>query len=767
MSTYDVFILTSEWRDEGGLHEIRLYGKSEALGPVELIFDQVKPIFFVDQLEKLPALDCQFERKSLPLTTMKGRAVDGLYFRNQQDLKTAADRFKATGVRHFEADVRPDDRFLMERFLKDQAIVSGEYLKQGGLCSFRNPKIKAGGSRAKLVLASLDIETGVASGQLYSIGVHLTGAPQEEKVVFMLGDQRQDLPENLMIFPSETALLEAFLAWFKRVDPDLIIGWHVIGFDLMFLEKKCRELGLVLDLARNGRPISLVEKPGSGFFATIPGRVVLDGLPVLRGALYRFPNYKLETVAQHLLHSGKLIASDQDKIGEIERQFREDKPALARYNLEDCVLVTRIFEKTQMISLLKARSQGSGMLMGSLALGNAALDHFYLPKLHRLGMVAPNASTSPAEQSGEGPDNPLCVPGVYENVAVFQWCHALPMLIRIFNLDPLAKAKAEVDPLMAPGGLAFSKQFHLLPELFQSLMKPWFAANREEEKTTVRALDIQMASFLNVLSSKTCRFFDPQLITALKHAEAWLVEGTRSYLDEMGFKLICGSAQNLFVVMNNVNRADFTGAAARLAESLSDRWAERLEREFGKGRFALELQSCFPKLVMLEPKTAYPLKPRYAAMGVEAKEPLSSEELDTVIANWTPMARSFQDQMYRRYLTGETIEPWITDFVKQLKAGAFDGDLSFTKRIKKPLSEYGKQAPAHVKAARLLKTQSPIRRISYVYAKDGPTPVELKPSQLDYDHYIQRQIEPIANVLLQLLGKSFAKLSQPEQISLF
>ena len=40
---------------------------------------------------------------------------------------------------------------------------------------------------------------------------------------------------------------------------------------------------------------------------------------------------------------------------EIQRRFDEDKPALARYNLKDCELVTRIFEKTELIAFLLER----------------------------------------------------------------------------------------------------------------------------------------------------------------------------------------------------------------------------------------------------------------------------------------------------------------------------------------------------------------------------------------------------------------------------
>ncbi len=373
METWDVLILTNEWRDEGEQHELRFYGKSPQLGPVELIFDHVPPLFFVDRQEKLPALDFPFDRKPVGLASFSGRPVDALYFRTQKELRQASDRFQATGVRHYEADVYPCDRFLMERFISNQARIAGESEKSGGLTSFRNPKIKAGKAEPGLVIASIDIETGVQSGQLYSIAVHISGAEGEHKRVFMLAESQQELPEDLYLYPDEGALLRAFLTWFRQVDPDLIIGWHVIGFDLSFLETKCRDLGMELDLARNGRKIVITERPGAGWFATISGRIVIDGPPTLRGSGHTFSNYKLETVAQELLQTGKLIAPDQNKVAEIERLFREDKAQLARYNMEDCVLVTHVFEETDLIPMLLERSRISGLMIDQINIAAASL----------------------------------------------------------------------------------------------------------------------------------------------------------------------------------------------------------------------------------------------------------------------------------------------------------------------------------------------------------------------------------------------------------
>jgi hypothetical protein len=157
--------------------------------------------------------------------------------------------------------------------------------------------------------------------------------------------------------PTEKALFKGFLNVMDFFDPDIIIGWHVIGFDLFFLEKKYRDYRMPFSIGRDQGPPRIQEVRKGLFRADICGRVVIDGPPALRAAFYSFDNFRLETVASALLGAGKDIGKEKDKVAEIERRFREDKRGLARYNLLDCKLVSDIFEKTGLIDLVYKREQ--------------------------------------------------------------------------------------------------------------------------------------------------------------------------------------------------------------------------------------------------------------------------------------------------------------------------------------------------------------------------------------------------------------------------
>ena len=98
--------------------------------------------------------------------------------------------------------------------------------------------------------------------------------------------------------------------------------------------------------------------------------------------------------------------------------------------------------------------------------------------------------------------------------------------------------------------------------------------------------------------------------------------------------------------------------------------------------------------------------------------------------------------------------PYIKQFITDLKKGEYDSLLVYRKALRKSLDSYTKTTPPHVKAARKLdKVTSNI--IAYVITTDGPEPVEQQQHPLDYDHYIEKQIRPIAESILRVKGSSF------------
>ena len=106
------FLLSRQWRDFSSGIESSFWASTEQ-GPLRLQVPAQQAVCFIDrnQAFQLPA---GAKRKQVKLSSTAGEVVDALYFNAQRHLKEASGELQA--VLH-EADIKPPDRYLMERFV--------------------------------------------------------------------------------------------------------------------------------------------------------------------------------------------------------------------------------------------------------------------------------------------------------------------------------------------------------------------------------------------------------------------------------------------------------------------------------------------------------------------------------------------------------------------------------------------------------------------------------------------------------------------------
>lgn len=764
----DVFLLTGEWSDYSGKNILKLVGTSDELGPVEIIVTKNKPVFFVEKASVLNPLNKTFLRKETRLNNFNNKSVDALYFNTQRALTDLAESIQQTNQITYESDVDPLRRFLMEKSINSQMKITGVADKKDSITKFIDPAIELLEITPHFVIASIDIETGAKTNQLYSIAAHITGKNGEHKKVFMIGEKPKRSSELISYYNDERDLLTNFFIWFKEVDPDIIIGWHVIGFDLLFLDNKCRELGISLDIARANGRVSIRQRKPSGHFISVTGRVVIDGPSMLRASFFSFEDFKLETVAQELLGIGKTITPDENKIEEIDRLFKEDKTSLAEYNLQDAVLVTDIFTKTGLIELSVRRAQISGLLMDQLGMMTAAFDHFYLPRLHRAGFVAPNLKDIQTTEHAAGGYVIDPTPGIYENIIVLDFKSLYPSIIQTFKIDPYSLLMKDVDTIQTLNGYKFSASHHILPDFIDELMKLRDTAKKKKDKQLSQAIKILMNSFYGVMGSFGCRFYHPDLPRAITGSGHKLLLGSKDYLENTGLKVVYGDTDSLFVMLKNISVDDCEALGKKIVKELNNFWKNRLKKEFNvQSYLELEFEKYYRKFIITPARGAdIGAKKRYAGLVTkDGKETIEFVGMEFVRSDWTKLAKEFQIELYKKVFDGSEVEDWIREEIQNLKSGKYDDKLIYRKRLRKEVEDYTKNVPPHARAAKLLNEPRDI--IYYAITQRGPIPIELKHNDFDYDHYIEKQLKPIADSVLSLLGKNFDSIAENDQLSFF
>ncbi|MBV2206144.1 MAG: DNA polymerase II, partial [Pseudomonas sp.] len=699
----------------------------------------------------------------------------GLYCRQYRRLLDCARLLRDAGVDVYEADIRPPESYLMERFITAPVCFSGTPAGDEGLI---NARLKpAADYRPRLRLVSLDIETN-ARGDLYSIALEGCGQRQ----VYMLGPANG--PDATVDFrldycQSRAELLECLNAWLVAHDPDAIIGWNLVQFDLRVLHEHAQRLQIPLCLGRGGAQMEWREhgQRRNHFFAAAAGRLLIDGIEALRSATWSFPSFSLESVAQSLLGEGKAIDNPYQRMAEIDRMFAEDKPALARYNLKDCELVTRIFAHAELLDFLLERASVTGLAADRSGGSVAAFEHLYLPLMHRQGFVAPNLGEREPEASPGGfvMDSQ---PGLYESVLVLDYKSLYPSIIRTFLIDPVGLIEGlrqPTDEASVPGfrGARFSRTRHCLPAIVERVWQGREAAKRARNKPLAQALKIIMNAFYGVLGSSGCRFFDPRLASSITLRGHQIMRRTRELIEAQGLTVIYGDTDSTFVWLRRAHSDEEAARIGRaLVQQINDDWRAQLRAEFGlESALELQFETHFRRFLMPTIRGAEEgSKKRYAGLVTlpDGSDGLVFKGLETVRTDWSPLAQRFQQELYRRIFHRQPYRDFVRDYVQRTLAGEFDELLIYRKRLRRRLADYQRNVPPHVRAARLADEYNDhLGRprqyqnggwIRYVITVAGPEPLEVRRAAIDYDHYLTRQLQPVAEAILPFVGDDFSAL---------
>ena len=772
------FVLTRHWRDTPAGTEVEFWLATDN-GPRRIRLPHQPSVAFIPaeqrgQAEQVLQGEKNVELRPLALLDFEHRPVLGLYCQQHGQLMRLETALRKVGVEMFEADVRPPERYMMERFITAPVVFGGTPNADGLVL---DAQMKADPAyRPTLRLVSLDIET-TARGELYSIALQGCG----ERQVYMLGPPNGDDSEvdfQLEYCESRTLLLKKLNEWFARFDPDAIIGWNVVQFDLRVLHEHARRLAVPLKLGRGGEEMQWREHGSRNhFFAAAAGRLIIDGIESLRSATWSFHSFSLENVAQTLLGEGKAISTPYQRMDEINRMFAEDKPALAKYNLKDCELVTRIFAKTELLTFLLERASVTGLPADRSGGSVAAFTHLYMPLMHRQGFVAPNLGGRPPQASPGGfvMDSQ---PGLYESVLVLDYKSLYPSIIRTFLIDPVGLIeglKHPDDHDSVPGfrGARFSRTRHCLPAIVSRVAEGRETAKREHNAPLSQALKIIMNAFYGVLGSSGCRFFDTRLASSITLRGHEIMLRTRQLIEAQGHTVIYGDTDSTFVWLR---RAHGQEEAAQIGRALVDHvnqwWREHVQQQYGlQSVLELQYETHYTRFLMPTIRGAEEgSKKRYAGLvrRADGTDEMVYKGLEAVRTDWSLLARQFQQELYSLIFHRKPYQDYVRDYVRKTLAGEFDERLVYRKRLRRTLDDYERNVPPHVRAARIADDyndqQGRPRQyqnggwISYLITVAGPEPLEVRSAPVDYDHYVTRQLQPIADAILPFVDDDFSTL---------
>jgi DNA polymerase-2 len=764
------FILQASYRVVSGpagtrVPVIHIYGRLEDGGTFLVRDNRQRPHFYI----KTADIGRAGVLTSLPAIPLQKRTFDGeLVSRFDMDTPTDVpglrDRLHDVGVDTYEADVRFAIRYLIERGIKGGCEIEGEAKPGEGITwVFDNPVLRPADVKIDPRVLSFDIETDGKGERLLAISMY---SNEIDEVLIVDGSDRA-MPEKATRCIDEYAALTAFCERVQRLDPDVITGWNIVDFDLTALQKMAQRLRHPFNLGRDTGAIRI--RKAEGYFgsgqASIPGRLVMDGIDLLRGAFVRMDDYSLDAVAREVLGEGKAVSGDvRDRLAEIIHNYKNDLPAFALYARTDSRLVFEIVGKLNLIHLAVARSQLTGMTPDRVAASIASFDFLYLTELEKLGIVAPTVRSSDSRvyeaQQGGHVLEPLT--GLHRNVWVFDFKSLYPSIIRTFNIDPLSYAtrpQPDDDLIQTPGG-GFRREPAILPRVLDELFPRRDVAKKNGDEVASHAIKILMNSCYGVLGTPACRFYNPALANSITGTGREILLWSKQWFETAGYTVLYGDTDSLFVRSGMPDADEARAKGKELAAKLNQDIAEYIAKEW---RVTSKMELKFEKLYLrlFLPRARGSMRgasKRYVGLLNAADiDGVQFVGMEVVRRDWTALAKQVQRELYHRLFTDQPVDVYLADIVGRVRDGKLDDQLVYRKNLRKDTEEYTATTPPHVVAAR--KSTQPLGRlISYVITTAGPEPIDNIKHPLDREHYVTKQIKPVAEPVLATLALDFEQV---------
>lgn len=785
---FEGFIIYPTYRVEDNKSYVYLFGRLKN-GRSFCTKNYYEPFFYIKGSDLTKAMKLgTFKSAPTELKSFKEEPLIKIILKIPKQVPDLRKSFEENGIDCFEADVRFSYRFMMENNLKGSLKIIGDPIENKEIRTdlfFDEPKIKKSNWKPKkedFKILSFDIESSMNLKNLYCISL----VSNDKKLNEVLIVSKNKNLKNAISYDNEEEVLKAFKEKVVSYDPDIITGWNLIDFDLKMISNKFKKYKIDFDLGRtkDNSSLKIYDSFMTDSKADIPGRSVLDGIHMLKTSFIKLSDYKLGTAAEKFSDAKKLIEGD-NKGEDIENAYKENQQKLVNYNLSDSQLVIDIIYNSGAMELTILRSLLTGMPLDRVRASIASLDSLYLRRLKERGYAANTHKFSQREQRTTGGYVMKSKPGIYNYVIVLDFKSLYPSLMITFNIDPLTHRpncksikESEGELIKAPNNTCFARELGVLPEILKELWKERDKAKKNKDELSRYAIKILMNSFYGVMASPNCRFYSFELTNAITgFAHKWIKE-TAEKVRKKGFEVIYGDTDSVFVHLDAKNDSEAEKLGKEIEKEINDYFKKKIKEDYKLDSFMeLEFEKTYKKFLMPKQRGSEEgAKKRYAGLllvnaanGTQkaAKEKMDFTGLEFVRRDWTKVSKKFQLTLLDKIFHEQEVGAYVKEFVTDLKSGKYDDLLVYRKALRKNTKDYTKTTPPHVKAARKLdKITSNI--IDYVMTVEGPEPIQKIEHSLDYNHYIEKQIKPIADSVLGFYDQDFDDLiAGSEQKSLF
>jgi DNA polymerase I len=520
-------------------------------------------------------------------TSIRGTNLTRVYTDIPRTVGNIRDNFD-----HYEADVLLPDRFMIEKGIRNGIRVPARWVDETEQqIKVPEDEVEAADVSAEPRVHAVDIEVDDRNGfpepedadqEILCITAH--DSWKDEYVVWyyesddvtgnvpgsvddyeFIESENPDPEVNVLKFGSEEEMMNEYLGYLDRTDPDLLVGWNVDDFDAEYLINRLYQLNSGSDLDISSDRMSRIgEVWGGGWRGpNIKGRVVFDLLEAYKRTQFtELDSYRLEAVGQTELGIGK-----ERFDGDIGDLWENDPARLIEYNLRDVEICVELDRQQGIIDFWDEVRQFVGCRIQDAPIPGDAVD-MYVLQMARGKFVLPSKGT--VESGGEFEGGAVFDPitGVREMVGALDLKSLYPMSMVTTNASPETKVDNpdtfDGDTYETPNGIHFQKE----PDGIMREMVDELLSEREQKKALrdehdpgtpeYELYDRQQASVKVIMNSlygvsgwDRFRLYDKDNASAVTATGREVIEFTDRTVTDMGLEVAYGDTDSVLIELKD------------------------------------------------------------------------------------------------------------------------------------------------------------------------------------------------------------------------
>ena len=522
----------------------------------------------------------------------------------------------------------------------------------------------------------------------------------------------ETLTDGILYYHDEESMLYGLLDVVKDYDPDVICTYNGNAFDFPYLDTRMKLYSIFNTIGRNNRGWQIREQRVDKITCYIPGRIVIDLLPMVRKhvnsteikGLKPLKQYNLGYVAHELLD----IEKGDVKASQMRGLWLGDKwMDLIAYARRDAELNIALLNKLNLLDRYIALSKASGVLLQDAINGGQTtlIDSLILREFKIHNRVVPPRKDWDDESSDEvlyeGAKVLDPIVGLHEGIIIMDFASLYPSIMRAYNLSPDTMTVIDGKP-------GFTKEVKgIVPGILERLYNERVAIKKEMKQETNKdrknllnakqyAIKILLNSIYGFFGYTKSRLFEVAIASKVTEVGRDTIINTKGVAENVkGCVVIGGDTDSIFVRLprdrNGFEDAKSTAKeiSEKMGEILPDPMSLAFEAYGAKGLFLAKKRYA---VRITEDGKEYTIKMR----GIETRrrdwteytEETLSKVLDMLLINGDikGAASYAMDQIYR---------------IANLQSVSDDPDLMkkllLSKKYSKPAEEY-KTRTAHMEA---------------------------------------------------------------------